>query len=185
MPEADGDDLNELTVLLKVLDILRLRIEAQEPRNNEAVQITQIVSQFLPGTTIGNLIQGHGTDYREEVIMGDKYEVRDNAQVGAMGKRAQVTTVTFGSAQGDATEVDLKTLASELKSLRAEMRNRAETTDEDLAVVSIGQAISAAEKGEDRELFRHLKSSGQWALGLATSIGAGVAAGAIKSSLGL
>jgi hypothetical protein len=81
--------------------------------------------------------------------------------------------------------VHLGALVAELQALRLEMRNQAGTTDEDLAVVAVRQAISAAEKGETSELLNYLKSPGKWALGLATSIGAGVAADAIKSSLGL
>jgi hypothetical protein len=65
------------------------------------------------------------------------------------------------------------------------MRGQASTTEEDLAVVAVGRAIDAATKGEISGLGRHLKAAGKWALQLAASIGAGVAAGAIKSSLNL
>jgi uncharacterized protein (DUF1501 family) len=179
------DDLNELAILMKVLDILKLRIQKRELHNYEAIQISQITNQFLPGTVIGNFIQGRRVDLQGDMVMGDKYEAHGHAQVGAMGQGAKVKTVTFNSSQGEKTEVDLAILLKELQSLRAEMRSQALTTDDDLAVVAVGQAISSAEEGDSSKMFEHLKSAGKWAMGLATSIGAGVAAGAIKLTLGL
>jgi hypothetical protein len=180
----DEGEANELAVLIRVLDILKLRIETRELHNYEAVQVTQIINQFLPGTTIGNFIEDH-SEHRGDDVVGDKYEAHGNAQIGAMGKRAKVTTVTFGDAQGQMTEVDLDSLLAELKSLRAAMRSQASTTEDDQAVVSIGQAIAAGEEGDSSTLFAYLKSAGKWALDLATSIGAELAAGVIKSVLGL
>jgi len=182
---TDDEEPNELAVLIKVLDILRLRIETRELHNHETVQITQIVNQFLPGTTIGNFIQDHSVRHQGEIVVGDKYEAHGHAQVGAMGKEAKVTTVTFGGPHGEIAEFDLASLVGELQSLRAEMRNQASTTEDDLAIVAVGQAIAAAEDGDSSNLFKHLKSAGKWAIAVATSIGAAVAAGAIKSTLGL
>jgi hypothetical protein len=182
---SDEEDPNELVVLIKVLDILKLRIETRDVQNHEMVQVRQIVNQFLPGAAIGNFIQDLSTDQLGDVVVGDKYEVHGRAQVGAIGKGAKVRTVTFANSEGGEKEVELDSLLEELQSLRSEMRSRAKTTEEDLAVVAVGQAISAAEQGEKSEIFGHLKSAGKWAMGLATAIGAGVAAGAIKSALSL
>lgn len=181
MNEEEG--LDELDVLMKVLDILKLRIEAREVRNYESVQITQIANQFLPGTTIGNLIQERGIENRESLV-GDKYEAHGNAQVGAMGKGAKVTNLTFGGSS-EGAGVDIAALVQELQTLRAEMRSQATTTDEDEAVVAVGQAIAAAESGDATGLTKHLKVAGKWAMGIASSVGAGVALAAIKSALGL
>lgn len=181
----DKAEPNELDVLMKVLDIVKLRIETRELRNYETVQITQIANQFLPGTTIGAFIQNESPEQQGDVVMGDKYEARDHAQIGAMGNRPRVNKVTFGNPQGKATEVDLARLLQELHSLRTEMRNQASTTADDQAVVAIGQAISAAEEGDSSSLFEHLRSAGKWAIGVATAIGAELAAMAIKSALGV
>ena len=181
----DKEETNELDVLMKVLDIVKIRIEKRELRNYEAVQITQITNQFLPGTTIGTFIESQSIEQQGDAVMGDKYEAHGHAQVGAMGKEIRVDTVTFGNPQGKAAEVDLACLLDELKSLRAEMRNQASTTADDQAVVAIGQAISAAEEGDTSNFFEHLRSAGKWAVGIATAIGAELAAGAIKSTLGL
>ena len=126
----------------------------------------------------------HHVEAKGDVVMGDKYEARGRAQVGTMGKGAKVTTVSFNSPAGEVREVDLASLISELQSLRAEMRNQASTTEDDQAVVAVGQAISAAEQGNTSSLFAHLKSAGKWALDLATAIGAELAAAALKSVVG-
>lgn len=185
MGNEHQEDIDELAVLMKVLDIVRLRIEKRELYNHESIQLSQIINQFLPGTTIGNLIQDGNVASKGDIAMGDKYEAHGHAQVGAMGKGAKVRTVTFGTAADGGAQVDLATLLSELQSLRAEMRSQASTTENDLAVVAVGQAISAGEEGDTSGMLKYLKTSGKWAWDLATAIGAGVAAGVIKSAMGL
>lgn len=179
------EDPNELDVLMKVLDILKLRIETRELHNYEKIQIAQVTNQFLPGTIIGNFIQDHSIEYQGEVTVGDKYEAHGHAQIGAMGKGAKVTTVTFSGSQGEVTQVDLANLIAELQALRAAMRTKASTTEEDQAVVAVGQAITAAQEGDASNLSKYLKKAGNWAMGLATSIGAELAAAAIRSTIGL
>ena len=142
----DKEEPNELDVLMKVLDIVKLKIETRELRNYETVQITQITNQFLPGTTIGTFIETQSVGQQGDAIMGDKYEAHGHAQVGAMGKEVKVDRVIFENPQEKAAEVDLACLLDELISLRAEMRNQASTTADDQAVVAIGQAISGAEE---------------------------------------
>lgn len=126
----------------------------------------------------------HHVEAKGDVVIGDKYEAHGNAQIGAMGRGANVTTVSFNSLAGEIREVDLASLISQLQSLRAEMRAQATTTEDDQAVVAVGQAISAAEQGDTSSLFAHLKSSGKWALNLATAIGAELAAAVLKSVIG-
>lgn len=181
---TDEEDVNELAVLMKVLDIVKLRIEARELHNFERIQITQIANQFLPGTTIGDIINDGYIQKTGDIVMGDKYEAHGHAKIGAMGNKATVTTVTFSESSGHETEVDLASLIEDLQALRAEMRGQASTTEEDQAIVAVGQAISAAEQGDTSSLFAHLKSAGKWAFDLATAIGAELAAGALKSVVG-
>jgi len=47
-----------------------------------------------------------------------------------------------------------------------------------------GLAAAAAEKGDTDEVQSRLKKAGKWALGVATTIGTAVAAGAIKAAIG-
>jgi hypothetical protein len=65
------------------------------------------------------------------------------------------------------------------------MHERATTPDEDIAVAAVAQAMVAAEIGSDEESQSYLKQAGKWALAVATTIGTTVAAGAIKSALGM
>ena len=126
----------------------------------------------------------HHIEAKGDVVMGDKYEARGRAQIGAMGKNAKVTTAIFNTPTGEVREVDLASLISELQTLRAEMRKQASTVEDDQATVAVGQAIAAAEQGDTATIFAHLKQAGKWALSLATAIGAELVAAALKSVIG-
>jgi hypothetical protein len=119
-----------------------------------------------------------------EVVMGDRYDVR--GQTGAVGPNAEVHDVTFNQIWQEAgSDIDLPALADELERLRANLRANATTPEEDQVVAEIGQAERAARDGDGPVVIRHLRGVGKWALGAATSIGAGVAVTAIKAATGL
>lgn len=119
-----------------------------------------------------------------EVVMGDRYAVQ--GQVGAMGPNANAHDITFNQIWNQTmSKVDLPTLAAELARLRVTLRTRAETPDEDRIVADVGQAELSAKAGDGPAALRHLRSAGKWALGVATSIGVGMAVAAIKASTGL
>jgi hypothetical protein len=180
---SGAEDANEITVLIKVLDLLELSMRTRRLTNNEATQINQVINQFL-GNSTGTFVQANqatGMDIR----MSDEYKIGDHAQIGAVGKGAHVDKISFSMSEVGSPDSSVAALLDELAKLRLEMRRQAVTTDEDKSVVAIGNAISAAEEGDTTRALGHLKSAGKWALTIATSIGAAVAAAAIKAALGL
>lgn len=182
MTAEPNDGLSELAVLMRVLDIMELRLRSGNLQNTEYVHVTHIANQFMPGATIGKFVQD---SIDTETIMGDKFEAHGQARVGNMGNKARIEHISFGDAPSIPDDLDLAELADELKELRAQMRLDATTTEQDEAVVAIGQAIVAAEKNDSSSVGRHLKAAGRWALGIATTIGTGVALAAIKAAAGL
>lgn len=180
---SDLEDASEMLVLMKVLDLLRLRREGKLENNNETARVSSEVNRALMQSIMQEFFPDHIVGREGEIVMGDKYEIHGQAQVGAVGKGASVTSLSFNSAVGEQYNVDIGVLAGELRILRAEMRKNADDTEHDAAVVAVGQALAAAENGESDGIMKHLRSAGAWALGLATSIGATVAAAAIKSAL--
>lgn len=120
-----------------------------------------------------------------EIVMGDKFEASGQAQVGNMGNKATIDSITFGSQEKPLEGIDLGALLFELEILRREMRKQAVSTEEDAAVLAIGQAMSAAENEDAAGTAANLKGAGKWALGVASTIGSGVALAAIKMATGL
>jgi len=129
----------------------------------------------------------YGTRTRDrgmEVVMGDRYEV--HGQAAAVGPNAHVHDVTFSQLWSQASErIDLPVLAEQLEQLRTALRAQARTPDDDQAVAEVGQAELAARSGDGPKVMRHLRNAGRWAFGIATSIGAAIAAEAIKHAAGL
>ena len=116
--------------------------------------------------------------------MGDRYEV--HGQAAAVGPNAHVHDVTFNQLWSQASErIDLPVLAEQLEQLRTALRAQARTPDDDQAVAEVGQAELAARSGDGPKTMRHLRNAGRWAFGIATSIGAAIAAEAIKHAAGL
>jgi hypothetical protein len=123
-------------------------------------------------------------DQGVEVVMGDRYDVR--GQTAAVGPNAHVHDATFNQIWSQASEqIALPALADELARLRGALRADAKTPEDDRVVADIGQAELAARSGNGPVAMRYLRGVGKWALGAATSIGAGVAAAAIKAAAGL
>lgn len=175
---------NEITVLIKVLDLLELSMRSRELSNNDAIQINQVINQFL-GPAKGNVVQTYQASPGTEATVGDEYNIGDHAQIGAVGKGAHVGQILFNKSEGEPSASAMAALLDELAKLRMEMRRQAATTDEDRSIVAIGDAISSAEEGDTPRTLEHLKIAGKWALAVATSIGTGVAAAAIKAALGI
>lgn len=180
--DAEGP-VSDLTVLMRVLDIIERRIEFRDLQNNQSIPIAQLSQFFLPGTVIGSLVGG--SINAREVVMGNRFEAHGHAQVGNMGHNASISNISFGSSSEMPADLDLDRLIIELKEVRAEMRRLAGSTDEDEAVVAVGKALEAAEKRDASSVGRHLEAAGKWALGVATTIGTGVAVAAMKAAAGL
>jgi hypothetical protein len=120
----------------------------------------------------------------QQNFFNDQYNV--SGQVGAVGPNARAANNTFTQVlEQAACDLDLPALAAELATLRNSMRNEATEIEHDQAVASIGAAESSARKQDGAGALGHLKFAGKWALGVATKIGASVAAKAIQTAIGL
>jgi hypothetical protein len=81
--------------------------------------------------------------------------------------------------------VDLHELVADLEQLKKQLYSEATDPEQHHAVGEIEAAKRAAEKSDQTALLRHLRAGGQWALEVATKIGASVAEAAIKAALNL
>jgi hypothetical protein len=119
----------------------------------------------------------------EGVQMGDTYHA---GQAGAMGPNAKAENISFVQILRDAIgQTSLADLASELAQLRSAMLPAAVDAQQDTVVAEVAQAEDAAKKGDASGVLMHLRNAGQWALEMATKIGASVAAKAIEKSMGM
>lgn len=115
-------------------------------------------------------------------VSGDHYEV---GQAGAVGAGATAHGMQFTQFWNKISpDTDLSVLATELTTLRGAMRERAIEPGHDLSLAEVTQAQLAAADGDGPRALSHLARAGKWALGIASAIGTGVAAAAIKSALG-
>ncbi|MBT7783491.1 MAG: hypothetical protein HN741_11290 [Anaerolineae bacterium] len=81
--------------------------------------------------------------------------------------------------------IDYKILEKELSSLHLEMKKRAKTDDQDIALAEIAKAKKAAKEKNIEKIIEALKSAGKWALDVATKIGTTLVAEALKIAFGL
>jgi hypothetical protein len=171
----------DLVVLIKIIDYLSQRRNAHQNDPIDRAAIMHIVNNLAPGAQFGLTFRSETTSI-EETHVGDNYEV--SGQAAAVGREARAENTTMNQIR-TGSNADLSVLARELDTLRNGMRAEAKTVADDQATVEIGLAVAAAERGDGDEVQSRLKNAGKWALGVATSIGTGVAAGAIRSALGL
>jgi len=173
---SEEESPNEFTVILKVLDIMDRSLQKSNSREMNAEQHAQFVQIFgsISGSTLIGLQGGE---------MGDSYTV---GQAGAVGPHSKAENIHFQQVWQQAADgLDPARLADELKILRSHLRHEADTLAEDEAVAEVSKAHAAAVDGDGTTALRHLRAAGKWALDGATTIGATVAAAAIKAALGL
>jgi hypothetical protein len=179
------EEPNELTILLRVVEVVELSLRKSVDRpldNNERAQVVRIVNKFGSGSIFGSFIQ-ESYQGNEGVSMGDQYTV---GQAGAVGPSSHAEHMTFNQIWSQlSSDVDLAALATELVTLRTAMREQATKPEDDLALAEVGQAQLAADRGDGPTTMSHLCKAGKWALDTATTIGTQVAAAAIKSTIGL
>lgn len=121
----------------------------------------------------------------EEMKMdtGDTYNISGGQNIG-FGRDAQVYDNAFTQWQNSATNPDLKALAEELATVRAELRKQAMTADHDAAIGAVALAEKSANNGEGAKAFQYLAAAGKWALDVAVRIGTPLAIDAMKKALG-
>ena len=116
-----------------------------------------------------------------DLHIGDKYTAE---QAGAMGPQAHAHEVSLTQVKENQIEnIDMKVLATELGSLRRNMRQTAESPEQDIAIGAIAAAEQAANAGDKQGVLRHLRNTGRWAADIATKIGVNVASELIKKSM--
>jgi hypothetical protein len=119
-------------------------------------------------------------------MSGDTNVTGQHQQIGAIGPNAHVHDVNFNQRWNQArNDIDLPQLAQDLSLLLLELQKEATETEHYLALGEIAQAEEAAKANDGPRALEHLAKAGRWALGLATSISATVAAAAIRAALGL
>jgi hypothetical protein len=107
-----------------------------------------------------------------------------SGQIGAVGRNAHTEGSSFSQHWEQMThEFDLTAVATELGTLRRELRKEATEIEQDKAVASVGAAEAAAKNKDGPAALKHLKEAGSWAFDVATKIGTTVAAKMIESSL--
>lgn len=170
--QASGKFFDESHELLKINEKLR---EVCETYRENAIKFSSTLSVDQNILMIKDVGKIH---------MGDKYETHNSGQIGAIGANATAEGNVFSQRWSKLeSEVDLGELASELATLRAELRKYASSVEEDQAIANIGSAENAARQKDGPSALKFLKAAGQWALDVATKIGTTVAAKAIEDSL--
>ena len=111
--------------------------------------------------------------------MGDIYNI---GQAGAAGHGASASNFSQLLVQSGGGPEEL---AMELQRLREAMKRQATEPEHDVAVAEVAAAELAVKAGDADSTRSHLAKAGRWALATASAIGTAVAAGAIKSALGL
>ena len=115
--------------------------------------------------------------------MDSKYHI-SGGQQGAVGDNARAEHFTqMWASSGD--KIDLATLASELKTLRAALREKASDKEHYESLGEVVAAEKAATEGNGPGALEHLKKVGAWVWDVATKIGVGVAITAAKTALGI
>ncbi|MDP9696686.1 UNVERIFIED_ORG: hypothetical protein J2X79_004269 [Arthrobacter globiformis] len=118
----------------------------------------------------------------KEFRVGDTYKVR---AAGAVGPHASASNTNIHQMPQQQTNPDTVALARELELLRVELQAHARMADQSLVTGEVAAAQIEAEKGDHAAALGHLARAGKWALDTATSIGATIAAAAIKTAMGM
>jgi hypothetical protein len=182
---VDGGDLDRLHDTLQT-EVVLYEEEFLEVEESEELE-TYVSLLVEHGSSGGDYAAGtHNLFIREMTMSQDKYNI-EQSQVGAVGRGAHAHEMTFNQIWDRASDEigDLSRLANELEQLRAALRQQAQTVEEDSAVGAVAQAEVAAKEGQGPTTLEHLSKAGVWALDMAKSIGATVAAAAIRAALGL
>lgn len=138
----------------------------------------------LSASPIGEYTHETRTHIVQEITMGDKYIT--SGQVGAVGPGAHAHELHFAQIWNQsAAEIDIVALHEQLSRLRETLRAEAQTPEQDVAVAAVANAELAAKSGDGPKAMEWLSKAGKWTFDVATKIGVGVAAAALKAALGI
>ena len=112
---------------------------------------------------------------------GDTYNINQGVGVGRNVKMNNVTVNQFQSQE----KFDMPTLATQLATLRSEMKKEATEPEHDIEIGAVAAAEAAAKKGDEKSALDHLQNAGKWAFEMGLKVGVPVAVDAIKRSAGL
>jgi hypothetical protein len=148
---------------------------------NEVRRYVQLL--LAAGDSNGQYEQATRNLFIKEMHVGDEYKVK---QAVSVGSHAHVHDNSIQQAWNESSsKIDLNVLSDELNRLRAALKAEAKSAEEDAAVGQISAGELAAKQGDGPRALAHLKNAGKWALSVAEKIGVAVAAGAIKTAMGL
>lgn len=111
---------------------------------------------------------------------GDTYNVGQGVGVG---RNVRMKNTTVNQFQAQAQTIDLPALASELDTLRAELKKQATEPEHDMAIGAVAAAQAEAKKGDGSKAMEYLSKAGSWALDVAVKVGVPVAIEALKKSM--
>lgn len=160
---------------LRVIDSLQAHHDAR-PFLKQRVALEKKIHEICPkGETLRKLQDS--LPKQEVKIMGDVF---NNIQDSTIISKSNVDGWTQNKNQ-----IDLSQLAKELAELRAAMRRKADSSEQDMAVGKIASAEEAAKMNNGPSVLQHLKDAGKWALDVAKEIGAKLTVEVLKDTLGL
>ncbi|WP_431277866.1 hypothetical protein [Leifsonia poae] len=174
---TNPDDV-ELQIMLEMLQIIRSRRQPDPPAHSTLSDILHNLPEGISiGTIVGAIVEP-GVSY-----LGDTYRT---GQALNVGPGATVSGGSFAQLWADnSADIDLPTLAAELRVLRAEGRSRATgDASEDESLGALASAQRAAEDGDGPRAIGFLKSAGKWALDVGTQVGVSMAVKALTVALG-
>jgi hypothetical protein len=105
-------------------------------------------------------------------------------QAGAQGPNAHAHDMTFQQIwANEGGSIQLPSVAEDLARLRTELKSRAKSPEEDMAIAPVAAAELAARRGDGPGMLKHLGECTRWALGVAKEIGVDIAASAICKAM--
>lgn len=114
--------------------------------------------------------------------MNDTYNI---GQAAAAGRNSRADHATFNQVWSPGDAQERERLLSELGRVRRHLSEMSDNSDIVEAVQSLESASRSIEEEDYSTASGYLARAGHWALGAATTIGAGVATAAIKAALGV
>lgn len=165
------------------MSLARLAFEKTNPGIREGI-ILKLRAMGLRPSVLRKAERVVNNYFSREVIMGDKYT--SHGQTGAMGPHSTGTVNIYEQQwQQVAKHIDLASAATELAELRAELRKRAKSPEEDNVVALIGTAEVEAKHGNGASMLEKLAGAGKWALDVAKEVGGKLVLELLKRATGL